>query len=101
MIWAQSVPLTISPRFDRLAGIPARKSVPRAQSVIGARTRAGVASTTISGCFSKLLRRLAWGQTLNVVPKIIAITRIDGKSTTSALVHHILKHAGRRPSFGW
>lgn len=32
---------------------------------------------------------------LDVTPRVVAVTGSNGKSTTSALIHHVLEHAGR------
>ncbi|TFL19896.1 UDP-N-acetylmuramoyl-L-alanine--D-glutamate ligase [Jannaschia formosa] len=63
---------------------------PAPHPAIAAAWRAGVAVDNDIGLF---FRSLGWGDT---APRVVAITGSNGKSTTSALLHHILVQAGKR-----
>ncbi|MCF7748325.1 UDP-N-acetylmuramoyl-L-alanine--D-glutamate ligase [Sulfitobacter sp. M39] len=84
--------------FDDIARLIVSPGIPHLypapNPVIVAAQDAGVPVDNDIGLFFQSFATLAWDN-FDVVPKIIAITGANGKSTTSALVHHILKHAGR------
>ncbi|WP_340286435.1 MULTISPECIES: UDP-N-acetylmuramoyl-L-alanine--D-glutamate ligase [Sulfitobacter] len=84
--------------FDDIARLIVSPGIPHLypapNPVIVAAQDAGVPVDNDIGLFFQSFATLAWDN-FDVVPKIIAITGSNGKSTTSALVHHILKHAGR------
>ena len=84
--------------FDNIARLIVSPGIPHLypapNPVIVAAQDAGVPVDNDIGLFFQSFATLAWDN-FDVVPKIIAITGSNGKSTTSALVHHILKHAGR------
>ncbi|GIT90610.1 UDP-N-acetylmuramoylalanine--D-glutamate ligase [Jannaschia pagri] len=63
---------------------------PAPHPAIAAALAAGVAVDNDIGLF---FRSLGWGDS---VPRVVAITGSNGKSTTSALLHHVLTQAGRR-----
>ena len=67
---------------------------PKPNPVIAAAYEAGVPVDNDIGLFFRSLGQGEW-MMHDTPPKVIAITGSNGKSTTTALIHHILEHAGR------
>ncbi|MFD2738523.1 UDP-N-acetylmuramoyl-L-alanine--D-glutamate ligase [Sulfitobacter aestuarii] len=84
--------------FDKVArlilspGIPHLYPVPN--PVVAAALEAGVPVDNDIGLFFQSFATLAWDN-YDTAPRVIAVTGSNGKSTTSALLHHILRHVGR------
>lgn len=81
--------------FDRLIvspGIP--HLYPEPHQVVRAALRAGVPVDNDIGLFFRSLGNGDWDM-FEQPPKVVAITGSNGKSTTSALIHHCLAVAGR------
>ncbi len=68
---------------------------PAPNPVIIAAQEAGVPVDNDIGLFFRSFATSQW-HSFDVMPKVVAITGSNGKSTTSALIHHILDHSGRR-----
>lgn len=90
--------LTRAGAFDDIAclvtspGIP--HLYPRPNPVIAAAWAAGVPVDNDIGLFFRSWATRDWDD-FDQTPKVIAITGSNGKSTTSALTHHILAECGR------
>ncbi|MCG6904221.1 MAG: UDP-N-acetylmuramoyl-L-alanine--D-glutamate ligase [Rhodobacter sp.] len=67
---------------------------PQPNPIIAAAQIAGVPVDNDIGLFFGSLATEDW-DTLDQTPQVIAVTGSNGKSTTSALIHHILQHAQR------
>ncbi len=67
---------------------------PAPHPAIAAAMKAGVAVDNDIGLFFRSYATSDWAD-LDVEPKVIAITGSNGKSTTAALLHHILIECGR------
>lgn len=73
-------------------GIPHLYPAPHA--AIAAAYAASVPVDNDIGLFFRSLATEAW-ENMDVPPRVIAVTGSNGKSTTAALIHHILEVAGR------
>ena len=80
---------------DRLIlspGIP--HLYPAPNPVVTAAMRAGVPVDNDIGLFFTSFATGGWDEYVTM-PKVVAVTGSNGKSTTSALIHHIMTHVGR------
>ena len=78
--------LIVSPGIPHLYPAPHR--------VVRAALEAGVPVDNDVGLFFRSLGLADWGQ-LEVPPRVVAVTGSNGKSTTAALIHHLLSEADR------
>ncbi|WP_300055956.1 UDP-N-acetylmuramoyl-L-alanine--D-glutamate ligase [uncultured Roseobacter sp.] len=88
-----------SPRdFDEIARLIVSPGIPHLypdpNPVVAAALEAGVPVDNDIGLFFQSFATDAWAR-FDVAPRVVAVTGSNGKSTTSALIHHILEHAGR------
>lgn len=72
---------------------------PQSHPAIRAAILAGVPVDNDIGLFFRSFATEDW-DFLDVTPKVIAVTGSNGKSTTSALIHHILLESGRHSQLG-
>ncbi|MBK0327325.1 UDP-N-acetylmuramoyl-L-alanine--D-glutamate ligase [Rhodobacteraceae bacterium F11138] len=84
--------------FDGVARLIVSPGIPHLypapNPVVDAAMRAGVPVDNDIGLFFQSFATPAWNR-FDVAPRVIAVTGSNGKSTTSALIHHILTSAGR------
>lgn len=84
--------------FDDVARLIVSPGIPHLypapNPVIAAALQAGVPIDNDIGLFFQSFATMAWDK-FDIAPRVIAVTGSNGKSTTSALIHHILQHAGR------
>jgi len=67
---------------------------PKPHPIIAAALRAGVILDNDIGLFFQSFAQSGWLE-FDQEPKVVAVTGSNGKSTTSALIHHVLKASGR------
>ncbi len=85
--WSDIECLIVSPGIPHL--------YPKPNSLVSAAQEAGVPTDNDIGMFFRLLGRNGDADRARNRPTVIAITGSNGKSTTSALIDHALRHAGR------
>jgi UDP-N-acetylmuramoylalanine--D-glutamate ligase len=90
--------LTRAGAFDGVACLVTSPGIPHLypapHRVIAAAWAAGVPVDNDIGLFFRSLGQSDWVD-FDVAPKVVAVTGSNGKSTTSALIHHILTQADR------
>jgi len=84
--------------FDEVASLIVSPGIahlyPTPNPIIAAAWAAGVPVDNDIGLFFQSFATEEWDQ-FDTPPRIIAVTGSNGKSTTAALIHHILEHANR------
>ncbi|SLN48556.1 UDP-N-acetylmuramoyl-L-alanine--D-glutamate ligase [Roseisalinus antarcticus] len=98
---AEGIPLRDLSREGAFAGIDALivspgipHLYPQPHPAIAAAWEAGVPVDNDIGLFFRSIAQADWAD-LAVAPKVVAVTGSNGKSTTAALLHHVLTEAGR------
>jgi len=90
--------LTRQDAFDDIAALIVSPGIPhlypKPNPVVRAALIAGVPVDNDIGLFFRSVASGEWDEFVTM-PKVIAITGSNGKSTTVALLHHILEHVGR------
>jgi UDP-N-acetylmuramoylalanine--D-glutamate ligase len=90
--------LTRSGAFDGVAALIVSPGIahlyPAPNPVIAAALNAGVPVDNDIGLFFRSYATTEWDD-FDIAPRVVCITGSNGKSTTTALVHHILGAAGR------
>lgn len=66
---------------------------PKPNPVIDAALRMGIMIDNDIGLFFRSVASSDWAR-FETVPRVVAVTGSNGKSTTAALIHHLLAHAG-------
>ena len=84
-VWDDIASLIVSPGIPHL--------YPEPHPIIAAAMDAGVPVDNDIGLFFRSLATRDWDR-FDTAPRVIAVTGSNGKSTTSALIHHILSFAG-------
>ena len=72
---------------------------PKPHPVIARAYALGVPVDNDVGLFFRSFATAEW-ERFDTTPRVIAVTGSNGKSTTTALIHHILKEAGRPTQIG-
>ncbi|WP_449044587.1 UDP-N-acetylmuramoyl-L-alanine--D-glutamate ligase [Paracoccus versutus] len=72
---------------------------PKPHPVIAKAYELGVPVDNDVGLFFRSFATAEW-ERFDTTPRVIAVTGSNGKSTTTALIHHILKEAGRPTQIG-
>jgi UDP-N-acetylmuramoylalanine--D-glutamate ligase len=84
--------------FDDVAALIVSPGIPHLypapNHIVVAAQRAGVPVDNDIGLFFRSFATDEWDN-FDVMPKVVAVTGSNGKSTTSALLHHILNEVGR------
>ncbi|MFC3117610.1 UDP-N-acetylmuramoyl-L-alanine--D-glutamate ligase [Jhaorihella thermophila] len=84
--------------FDDIASLIVSPGIPHLypapNPIVAAALRAGVPVDNDIGLFFRSWATGQWDE-FDVMPRVVAVTGSNGKSTTSALIHHILREAGK------
>ncbi|MEH6522286.1 UDP-N-acetylmuramoyl-L-alanine--D-glutamate ligase [Sulfitobacter sp.] len=94
----ECIEFTKAGAFDGIARLIVSPGIPHLyptpNPVVAAALAAGVPVDNDIGLFFQSFATSEWNM-FDIAPRIVAVTGSNGKSTTSALIHHILEHAGR------
>ncbi|MDP2518094.1 UDP-N-acetylmuramoyl-L-alanine--D-glutamate ligase [Shimia thalassica] len=91
--------LTRQGAFDDIATLIVSPGIPHLypapNPIVAAALSAGVPVDNDISLFFRSFATRDWDN-FETMPKVVAVTGSNGKSTTSALIHHVLDHSGRR-----